>query len=118
MASISFSNRPICCSSARCSAVRRSSELAVQTDEPHRTATSASARSSASSIAPDPKEYEKMIALLQKSSHWPELVDFSGTKLKDLLDTPEGRALQKKLADLIEQEEKWRVSLRKKQEEE
>ena len=66
----------------------------------------------------DAKEYEKMIALLQKSPLWSELTDFSGAKLKALLDAPEGRALQTKLAKLIEQQEKWRVSLRKKQEEE
>lgn len=66
----------------------------------------------------DPEEYEEMVALLRKTSLWPELTDFSGAKLKALLDTPEGRRLQTKLAKLIEREEKWRVSVRKKQEEE
>ena len=38
---------------------------------------------------------------MRKSSLWPELTEFSGAKLKELLDTPEGRALQTKLAALI-----------------
>ena len=46
------------------------------------------------------------------------VTDLSGAKLRDLLGAPEGRALQTKLADLIEREEKWRVSLRKKGDEE
>lgn len=66
----------------------------------------------------EPDEYEKMVALLRKSSLWPELTEFSGAKLKELLDAPEGRALQTKVAALIEREQKWRVSLRKKQDEE
>jgi putative RecB family exonuclease len=66
----------------------------------------------------EPDEYEKMVTLLRKSSLWQQLTDFSGAKLRELLDGPEGRALQTKLAALIEREEKWRVSLRKKQEEE
>jgi putative RecB family exonuclease len=64
----------------------------------------------------EPDEYEKMLAVLRKSSLWPELTDFSASKLKELLDAPEGRTLEKKLADLIERKAKWRVSLRKKQE--
>ena len=60
-----------------------------------------------------PDEYEKMVVMLRKSRFWPELTDFSGAKLRDLLDAPEGRALYTKLADLIEREVQWRVSLRK-----
>ncbi len=66
----------------------------------------------------EPDEYEKMVAVLRKSSLWPELTDFSGAKLKELLDAPEGRALRTKLASMIDKEEKWRVSLRKKEDEE
>lgn len=66
----------------------------------------------------DADGYEQMIAVLRQSSFWPELTDFSAAKLRDLLDEPDGKALQKKLADLIRQEEKWRVSLRKKGDEE
>lgn len=62
-----------------------------------------------------PDEYEKMVALLRKSPLWPGLTELSGAKLRELLDAPEGRALQTKLAELVEREEKWRVSLRKKQ---
>lgn len=65
-----------------------------------------------------PDAYEKMVAILRNSSFWPDLTDFSGAKLKELLNTPEGLALQSKLAELIEREEKWRVSLRKKSDEE
>lgn len=65
----------------------------------------------------EPDEYEKMVAVLRKSKFWPELTELSGAKLKNLLDAPEGRALQTKLAALIEREEKWRVSLRTKAEE-
>ena len=65
-----------------------------------------------------PNKYEKLVAVLRKSRFWPELTDLSSAKLRDLLDEPEGRALQTKLADLIEWEEKWRVSLRKKGDEE
>lgn len=59
-----------------------------------------------------------MVAVLRKTSFWPELTELSGAKVRELLDAPEGRALQTKLTKLIEREEKWRVSLRKKQEEE
>jgi putative RecB family exonuclease len=62
----------------------------------------------------EPDEYEKMVVVLRKSKFWPELTELSGAKLKDFLDAPEGRALQPKLAALIEREDKWRVSLRKK----
>jgi hypothetical protein len=66
----------------------------------------------------DSDGYEQMIAVLRKSPLWPELMDFSAAKLKELLDTPEGRKLRVTLRKLVQQEETWRVSLRKKQEEE
>jgi putative RecB family exonuclease len=65
----------------------------------------------------EPDEYEKMVTLLRKSSRWAGLTDFSGAKLKTLLDEPEGHSIRTKLAALIEQKETWRVSLRKKQDE-
>ena len=64
----------------------------------------------------DAPRYAQMLALLQQSPVWPALTEFSSRKLKRLLETPDGREIQTVLAALIEQEETWRVSLRKKSE--
>jgi len=65
-----------------------------------------------------PDEYEQMVALLRRSPLWAELTDFSSAKLKEWLDKPQGQSLRAQLRALIKQEEQWRVSLRKKQDEE
>ena len=54
-----------------------------------------------------------MLAQLRQSPLWPELTDFSSGKLKDLLEQPEGQNLRDQLAAFIKQDEEWRVSLRK-----
>jgi len=64
-----------------------------------------------------PDEYEQMLVLLRKSPIWAELTDFSAAKLKDLLDKPEAESLRTQLAALVKQDEEWRVSLRKKRDE-
>ncbi|MBM3861716.1 MAG: PD-(D/E)XK nuclease family protein [Verrucomicrobia bacterium] len=63
-------------------------------------------------------EYEQMLALLRQSPLWLELTDFSSAKLKDMLGKPEGKVLRDLLGALVKQEEEWRVSLRKRKDEE
>jgi len=64
-----------------------------------------------------PDEYEQMLALLRQSPLWPELTDFSSGKLRELVEKPEGQPMRDQLAAFIKEGEEWRVSLRKRKDE-
>lgn len=65
-----------------------------------------------------PDQYEQMLARLRESPYWPLVNDFSPNKLRELLDKPEAEPLRTLLAALVGRAEEWRVSLRKKQDDE
>lgn len=60
--------------------------------------------------------YEQMLAVLRKSPLWPQMIDFSPAKLRQLFDTTEGQALRRQLGTIIRDQEQQYVALKQKQE--